>query len=81
MPVVHRVTGLTNREFFAQHARAGRIGLVGGNELVNRMIARALTGHADPDIRRLQAQARDHAPCSSVDSRPTTQLATCSSAW
>lgn len=41
MPVVHRVSALTNREFFAQHARAGRIGLVGGNELVNRMIARA----------------------------------------
>lgn len=36
-----RVNGLTNREFFAQHARAGRIGLVGGGELLNRLIARA----------------------------------------
>lgn len=41
MPTTIRVTGLTNREFFAQHARAGRIGLVGGHELINRLIARA----------------------------------------
>ncbi|MBK8476124.1 MAG: hypothetical protein IPL39_07350 [Opitutaceae bacterium] len=42
-----RVTGLSNREFFAQHARAGRIGLVGGGELINRLIARAQR-HLDP---------------------------------
>ncbi|HQF40445.1 MAG TPA: hypothetical protein PK322_15125 [Opitutaceae bacterium] len=36
-----RVTGLTNREFFARHAQAGRVGLVGGGELINRLIARA----------------------------------------
>lgn len=41
MSQVIRVTGLTNREFFAQHARAGRVGLVGGGELINRLIARA----------------------------------------
>lgn len=36
-----RVTGISNREFFARHARAGRVGLVGGGELINRLIARA----------------------------------------
>ena len=36
-----RVTGLSNREFFAHHACAGRVGLVGGGELINRLIARA----------------------------------------
>lgn len=34
------VTGLTNREFFETHARPGRIGLVGGVELINRLIRR-----------------------------------------
>ncbi len=41
MSQILRVTGLSNREFFAQHARAGRVGLVGGGELINRLIARA----------------------------------------
>ena len=35
------ITGLTNREFFEQHGRAGRIGFVGGSERSNRLIARA----------------------------------------
>ena len=38
-PIV--VTGLSNREFFEAHARPGRIGLVGGSEPANRLIARA----------------------------------------
>jgi hypothetical protein len=41
MSQIVRVTDLTNREFFSRHARAGRIGLVGGLELGNRLIARA----------------------------------------
>ncbi len=35
------VRGLTNAEFFARHAALGRIGLVGGNAFVDRVIARA----------------------------------------
>lgn len=35
------VEGLTNREFIERHAHAGRIGIVGGLELGNRLIGRA----------------------------------------
>jgi hypothetical protein len=41
MPETIIVEGLTNREFFERHAAAGRIGLIGGPELVNRLISRA----------------------------------------
>ncbi len=41
MPEIIHVEGLTNREFFEKHAAPGRIGLVGGSELINRMIGRA----------------------------------------
>ena len=42
------VTGLTNAEFFARHAAAGRVGLFGGNTWADRLIARA-ERHLDPD--------------------------------
>jgi hypothetical protein len=48
MPEPIIVTGLTNREFFETHAQAGRIGLVGGSEPANRLIARAQR-HLDAD--------------------------------
>lgn len=35
------VEGLTNQEFFERHAAPGRIGLIGGPELINRIISRA----------------------------------------
>lgn len=35
------VRGLSNAEFFARHAALGRVGLVGGNTWVDRIIARA----------------------------------------
>jgi hypothetical protein len=35
------VNGLSNREFFDRYARPGRIGMVGGTELSNRLIGRA----------------------------------------
>ncbi|HVS50746.1 MAG TPA: hypothetical protein VHD62_00220 [Opitutaceae bacterium] len=35
------VEGLTNREFFERYAHPGRIGIVGGTELANRLIGRA----------------------------------------
>jgi len=35
------VEGLTNREFLEQYAHPGRIGIVGGSELANRLIGRA----------------------------------------
>ena len=41
MPEINIVTGLTNEEFFERYAAPGRVGLVGGPELVNRLIARA----------------------------------------
>ena len=42
------VEGLSNREFFERHARPGRIGLIGGPELINRLIGRAQR-HLDAD--------------------------------
>ena len=48
MPEVIHVEGLTNAEFFEQHAAPGRIGLIGGPELINRMIGRAQR-HLDDD--------------------------------
>ncbi len=47
MPRTIHVKGMTNREFFETHARPGRIGLVGGITLVDRLIRRSqrqLTG-------------------------------------
>lgn len=41
MPRTIRVEGVTNREFFEAHARPGRIGLVGGVTLVDRLIRRS----------------------------------------
>ncbi len=41
MPDTIIVEGLTNEEFFEQHARPGRVGLIGGPELINRLIGRA----------------------------------------
>ena len=35
------VEGVTNEAFIAEHARPGRIGLVGGSEAINRLISRA----------------------------------------
>jgi hypothetical protein len=35
------INGLSNREFFDRYARPGRIGMVGGTELSNRLIGRA----------------------------------------
>jgi len=37
----HVVSGLSNREFLERHARAGRVGLSGGDTLVDRAICRA----------------------------------------
>src|ERR1044071_5985811 len=34
------VQGLSNREFFEQHAHPGRIGIVGGTSLIDRLINR-----------------------------------------
>lgn len=48
MPEIIRERGLTNEEFFARHAAPGRVGLVGGNTWVDRIIARA-ERHLDPD--------------------------------
>jgi hypothetical protein len=42
------VRGLSNADFFAQHAAPGRVGLVGGTAWVDRLIARA-ERHLDPD--------------------------------
>jgi hypothetical protein len=39
-PETIHVNGLSNREFLEAHARPGRIGLVGGVELINRLIRR-----------------------------------------
>jgi hypothetical protein len=41
MPETIIVEGLSNREFFERHAAPGRIGLIGGPELINRLISRA----------------------------------------
>ncbi len=35
------VEGLSNQEFFERHAAPGRVGLIGGPELINRLIGRA----------------------------------------
>lgn len=48
MPETIIVEGLTNREFMEKHAAPGRIGLVGGPELINRLIERAQR-HLDDD--------------------------------
>ncbi len=41
MPDTIIVEGLTNQEFFEQYAAPGRVGLIGGPELINRLISRA----------------------------------------
>ena len=41
MPQITEVTGLANAEFFDRHAGPGRIGLVGGSALADRIIGRA----------------------------------------
>jgi len=41
MPETIIVEGLTNQEFFERHAAPGRVCLVGGPELINRLISRA----------------------------------------
>ena len=41
MPETIIVEGLTNREFFERYAAPGRVGLIGGPELLNRIIMRA----------------------------------------
>lgn len=41
MPETIVIEGLSNREFLEQYAAPGRIGLVGGPELINRLISRA----------------------------------------
>jgi hypothetical protein len=50
MPETIIVEGLTNREFFERHAAPGRVGLIGGPELINRLIGRGQrhldAGHA-----------------------------------
>ena len=44
------ITGLSNREFLERHARAGRVGLSGGDSLVDRAICRA-ERHLDEEER------------------------------
>jgi hypothetical protein len=46
-----RVEGLSNAEFLEQHAGPGRIGLCGGNEVINRVI-RKLQYHVTADGHR-----------------------------
>jgi len=41
MPETVVIEGLTNEEFFERYARPGRVGLIGGPELINRLIGRA----------------------------------------
>ena len=41
MPRITEVQGLTNAEFFDRHAGPGRVGLVGGSALADRIIGRA----------------------------------------
>ena len=41
MPETIIVDGLTNREFLERYAAPGRVGLVGGPDLLNRLISRA----------------------------------------
>lgn len=41
MAEIIRERGLSNEDFFARHAGVGRVGLVGGNTWVDRIIARA----------------------------------------
>jgi hypothetical protein len=41
MPETIIVEGITNQEFFERHAAPGRVGLIGGPELINRLIGRA----------------------------------------
>ncbi|HWA28889.1 MAG TPA: hypothetical protein VG734_24775 [Lacunisphaera sp.] len=41
MPETTIVEGLTNREFLEKYAAPGRVGLMGGPELINRLIRRA----------------------------------------
>ena len=41
MPETIIVEGLTNQEFFERYAAPGRVGLIGGPELINRLIMRA----------------------------------------
>lgn len=41
MVVIHRVSGRSNAAFVEEHARAGRVGLVGGASVVDRAIALA----------------------------------------
>ncbi len=41
MPEIIQVEGLTNQEFFERYAAPGRVGLIGGPELINRIISRA----------------------------------------
>ncbi len=48
MPETIHVEGLSNAEFFERHAAPGRIGLIGGPELINRLIGRAQR-HLDED--------------------------------
>ena len=48
MPEVIQLHGLTNQQFFEEHARPGRIGMVGGSTLVDRVISRGQR-HLIPD--------------------------------
>jgi hypothetical protein len=41
MPETIIVEGLSNRDFLEKHAAPGRVGLIGGPELINRLISRA----------------------------------------
>src|SRR5215470_7775501 len=41
MNEIRVISGLSNREFLETHARAGRIGLSGGNTAIDKAIARA----------------------------------------
>jgi hypothetical protein len=48
MPETIIVTGLTNQEFFERYSAPGRIGLIGGPDLINLMISRAQR-HLNPE--------------------------------
>ncbi len=51
------VEGLTNAEFFARHAAPGRVGLVGGPQLIDRLIGRAQRRLSEERARSFWAHA------------------------
>ena len=56
-------------------------GMRTGAQAVDQPVAHALRGHAHADRLGLQSQPGAHATSFKTVARPSTQLATCSSAW